>query len=262
MTHSTLWKLAALSLSLSAPAALAEGGALRMQDDRGYEDDAPAEADRGYEEDGRAAKDGGFALGFRTGFGMPFGKFSDTGDSDSGKVSDMVTGGIPLQVDAGYFINSRLYVGASFQYGLGFLSEDIECPDEASCSVSQLRFGVNVAYHFNATEKIDPWLGLGIGYESVDLSISASEGDASATASTSIRGFEFASVQGGFDYRVNKTFSVGPFVTFTAGQYSTVSTRIEAEGGGLDIDEEESEDIEEKAFHSWLYGGVRMQLRF
>jgi OmpW family len=254
MNTRMLWKLASLSLVLSSSSALA---------DSSWRNDGFRNRSVDYESQERSAEDQGFALGLRAGYGLPFGKFGSVGDGggEGGDVKDLVTSVVPLQVDAGYFINSRLYVGANFQYGVGFLNED--CPEEASCRASQLRFGVNVAYHFEPTETLRPWVGLGVGYEMLDLSVSASEGGVSGKATTSIRGLEFAALQSGLDYRVNRTFSVGPFVTLTAGQYSTVSSRIEVDGdGGFFDDVDTSQDIEEKAFHVWLQGGVRMQVQF
>lgn len=252
MNTRMLWKLASLSLALSSSSALA---------DSNWHKDGFMRKDVDFEEQERAAEDRGLSFGLRAGYGAPFGKFGSMDGTSGGDVSDLVSRVIPLQVDAGYFFNSNLYLGASFQYGLGSLKED--CPEGASCSARQLRFGVNLAYHFNPSPTLQPWVGLGVGYEALDLSISASEGSVSGKATTSIRGFEFASFQGGLDYRVNKTVSVGPFVTLTAGQYATVKSTIEFDDdGGLFEDTEESDDIEEKEFHAWLQGGVRLQVRF
>lgn len=239
MNHRLLWKFLSLSLTLSAPVALAQE----------EEEGMPSQ------EDGR-----GFALGLRAGYGLPFGGIGSVDGDEGGDLSDVVSGVIPLQLDADYFFNSRLSLGASFQYGLAQLKED--CLEGADCSARQLRFGLNLAYHFQPAEKLSPWVGLGVGYEVLSLSASASEGSASAEAESSTRGFEFASLQGGFDYRVSERFSVGPFVTFTAGQYASSTTRVKIEGGGTNVDEEETFDIDEKEFHFWLYGGLRMQVRF
>ncbi|QSQ21471.1 outer membrane beta-barrel protein [Pyxidicoccus parkwayensis] len=250
MNTRMLCKLASLSLLFSSSAALAD-------------DDLGREKDSGYEDadlDAKSSDGAGFALGLRAGYGLPFGKAAGGGDSDSGKLSDFVSGVVPLQLDAGYFINSNVYVGANFQYGLGFLKED--CPEGASCSLSQMRLGLNVAYHFMPGQKLRPWLGLGVGYEMLDTSISATQLGISAKVKQSVRGLEFAAFQGGFDYKLNDSFSVGPFLTATVGQYSTVSSKIEVDGvDGVDpVDD--SQDIEEKAIHTWLQGGVRMQVHF
>lgn len=252
MNLRTLGKLVSVSFVLSSSAALADwrdDGNLRRKKVRSYEEAERAEQDRG------------LSLGLRAGYGGPFGRFGSLGKSEGGEVGDSVANVIPLQLDAGYFFNSHLSLGAFFQYGVGLLSED--CPDGGSCSARQLRFGVNVAYHFQPTETLEPWVGLGVGYEVLDMNVSTGEGGLSARVGTAVRGLEFASLQGGLDYRVSRTFSVGPFVTLTAGQYSVVTSRIEAdEDSPFFEDVEATEDIERKALHAWLQGGVRMQVRF
>jgi outer membrane protein W len=244
---STFSKLAALSLVLSAPAVLAQDDAYE-----GASDDTSS-----------ASKGPGFAVGIRAGYGIPLGNAtgSATEDGEGNKLSDAVSGMIPLQLDLGYFINSNLYVGGSFQYGIGFLPSDLadSCDaSDASCSVSQMRFGLNLAYHFAPNASINPWLGVGVGYETLTLSQSGEVMGVDIEASTSVKGFEFVNAQGGLDFAVSPTISVGPFVTFTVAQYSSAS--LSGEGGGEEVDE--SNDIENTAIHSWLYGGVRLQARF
>ncbi|MDC0711244.1 hypothetical protein POL68_22430 [Stigmatella sp. ncwal1] len=262
MIPHNFWKLSALALTLIAPAAMADwrsdGNIKRNKvsandssDDSSRDDsqDAPqeeAEESRAHEE----AK--GFSLGLRAGVGLPFGKTTGEGRGDSGKLSNTFSALIPLQLDVGYFINSHLYVGGSFQYGLGLLAED--CGEGASCSASVMRFGANVDYHFAPLAKVDPWVGLGIGYELLSFSASATLGGQKFESSSSGGGFEFAALQGGIGFQLNKNFTVGPFVTFTVGQYSSFSLS--------DGEDSVSEDIEKKSIHSWLMGGVRAQYRF
>ncbi|WP_164021492.1 outer membrane beta-barrel protein [Pyxidicoccus trucidator] len=263
MNTSTFKKLTALSLLLSSPAALADwrnDGFLRQEDDPSYNEGYEG-ADEDSEEGGQGA---GFVLGLRAGYGVPFGNAVGTEDEDDegAKLSDTVSGVIPLQVDLGYFINSNLYLGASFQYGLGQFAEDCDGDfDDASCGVTQLRVGLNLAYHFSPSATLSPWLGVGVGYEHLSLNVSGEAAGTSIDASTTASGFEFVNAQGGVDFRVSDKISVGPFATLTVAQYSTSGVKLDVEGDSpLDFDE--SEDIENKAIHAWLYGGVRMQVRF
>ncbi|NMO20320.1 outer membrane beta-barrel protein [Pyxidicoccus fallax] len=257
MNPRSISKLLSLSLALSAPAALADwrdDGAFRLTQDDGYGDDYK-DSDSG--DSVGEAKGAGFSLGLRAGYGVPFGKASGEGTDDGAELSDLVSGVIPLQVDAGYFINSNLYLGGFFQYGIGQYGGE-ECPDEVNCSASQIRFGVDLAYHFAPSASINPWVGVGVGYERIAVNISSDVAGVDAEATTSARGIEFGHAQGGLDFRLSDTISVGPFATFTVAQYSTAS--ISSSGVGPDIDE--SADIDEKAFHFWLYGGLRLQARF
>ncbi|ADO75666.1 hypothetical protein [Stigmatella aurantiaca] len=262
MTVHTFWKFSALALTLIAPAAMADwrsDGNLKRNkvsssdDDRDTSSDSASDSAQNDEEDAetaRAEKEArGFSLGLRAGFGLPYGKAIGGTDTALG---DTISGVIPLQLDAGYFLTSHLYLGGSFQYAPALLAED--CPEEASCSASVMRFGVNVAYHFSPLQKIDPWLGLGVGYEILKTGTSVSGSGQTFELNTTGSGLEFAAFQGGVDFRINKALVVGPFLTFTVGQY--LSSSISSGG------ETRSDDIEEKAIHGWLMGGVRAQVRF
>jgi outer membrane protein W len=253
MTLSTFPKLAALSLVLSAPAALASPL---------LQDDASDEAYEADSDDSSSSEMGpGFSLGLRAGYGLPFGNAVGGEDgADGEKLSDTVSSVIPLQLDVCYFLSSNLYLGGSFQYGIASLANgDEACEgDGLSCSVTQMRFGVNLAYHFAPESTINPWMGVGVGYETLTLSLSGETNDISVEAHSTAKGFEFANAQGGIDFRVSDTLSVGPFVTVTVAQYASTSTRVEAG----DESEEDSSDIENKAIHGWVYGGLRLQARF
>jgi len=244
-----LWKLTALSLALSTPALAAD-----WRNDGNLKRKKASNA--GDME--QAREDGGFALGLRAGYGIAMGRIARSGDGEGTRLGDLVSGAIPLQVDAGYFFNANIYLGAYFQYAPVFLADD--CPSRTTCSGSQLRFGANVSYHFRASEKLRPWLGLGIGYELLDTQVSTTLGTTESAIGMGYRGIEFASVQGGADYRINDTLSIGPYVSMTAGVYQTGIARFENVpilGNG-----ETSVDIEDTAVHAWLSGGLRMQLRF
>lgn len=253
MTTRMLWKLTALSLTLSAPAFAADwrnDGNFRRKDVKSTEALEQAQEDRG------------FALGLRAGYSLPLGSLAGSDRGENPKMSDVYSGAVPLQVDLGYFFNSNVYLGAYFQYAPVFLAED--CASGASCSANQMRFGINASYHFRAGEKFMPWLGLGIGYEMLNTKVSASANGMESSIGVGARGIEFASVQGGADYRVNDTFSIGPYVSLAAGVYQTATTSLETKNVPIlgDISESASESIDNKAVHAWLSGGVRMQFRF
>ncbi|MFP2958122.1 porin family protein [Myxococcus sp. 1LA] len=255
MKTQMLWKFTALSLTLSAPAFAADwrnDGNFRRKEVKSAEDIEQAQEDRG------------FALGLRAGYALPMGNAVGSEDGDGAKMSDAYKGAIPLQADLGYFFNSNVYVGAYFQYAPVFLPENALCEDGMNCSASQMRFGINASYHFRAGEKFMPWLGLGIGYEMINTKLSMKEGEVESIIGAGARGIEFASVQAGADYRINDTFSIGPYVSLAAGVYQTATTSIETKNVPIigDISESESEGIDNKAVHAWLSGGLRMQVRF
>lgn len=279
MNARTLSKLLALFLTVIALPALADwrgDGNLRrkkvkvhsdeytQEDSREQEEEAQEQEEEDDEEEDEAwgRKDKRFSLGLRAGYGLPFGKVAGgAGSDEGGGMGDFVSGKIPLQLDAGYFVTRNLYLGGSFQYALGLLAED--CSEPVSCSVSVMRFGLNADYHFQPREKLDPWVGLGVGYERLSLSSSITVEGMSASASLAASGFEFASLHGGADYQIAGDLFVGPFVTLTAAQYSSASLGgLEPIPGAEEDEIPEDTTIEEKAFHFWLMGGVRLRFRF
>ncbi len=193
-----------------------------------------------------AAEGSGIDLGLRLGYGIPLGSAAE-----NEKLNDLVSGQVPIWVDAGYRFAPNIMAGLYFQYGFAFLP-DSSCPSPASCSASDIRFGIQGQYRFMPRESVDPWLGLGIGYEWLDYSVSAGGFDASA----GVHGWEFLHLQGGADFKVADGFGIGPFLDFSLGQYSSGSVTTSAlpvlgqpvSGSG---------DIQNKALHEWLTLGVR-----
>ncbi len=185
-------------------------------------------------------KDSGFEIGARLGWGFPLGESADEND-----LSDSISGQIPLQLDLGYRLDPQLFVGGYFQYGIGFVADDA-CGGGADCSASNVRLGLQATYHFTPVNQGNAgWLGAGIGYEWASLS---AEGGG-MEASTTLSGFEFFNIQGGYDFKVTDQFRVGPYGMFTLAQYSNASLEFNGQ--------EQDGDIEEKGLHQWLFVGVK-----
>ncbi len=194
-----------------------------------------------------SAKDSGFELGARLGYGIPMGKLADEADSD---LKDWSKRQIPLWLDLGYRANPNIFVGGYLSYGFASVGSgigDICDQDGVDCSASDLRLGAQLQYHFMPGESTDAWGGLGVGWEHSSLSASAAGGD--VTLSTS--GFEFALLQGGVDFQVADSVALGPFLGLTLARFSSVNCDSDAGCGDFDG------DIENKAFHEWLFLGVR-----
>jgi len=197
----------------------------------------------------------GIEIGVRLGYGIPKGAVASGPGSD---LSLGIKGMIPVQVEAGYRVIPALLVGAYFQYGFGLLGDTISSACNSTqaqaanmgCSVRDLRLGVQAHYHFLARERLDPWLGLGIGYEWLGFSVSASSQGVSASSLSTIRGFEFVNFQGGLDFSIADHVVLGPVVSLAVGKYSTDST---SSSFGTDT----SSDITDPALHYWLILGVR-----
>jgi outer membrane protein W len=204
-----------------------------------------------------AGPESGLSFGLRTGYSLPLGKVQGDQTVTTGgttttvagtSLSDAISGRIPIWVDAGYKINRNIYVGAFFQYGIMFVNKDKNpgCNQGgASCSAHDIVLGVNAHYHIMPEAVFDPWVGVGFGYEILGASTTLN----GQSQDSSIKGFQFVSLQAGGDYKVTPAFGIGPFLSFSLGQYSTAS----ATQGGNTV----SADITNTAMHEWLTIGVR-----
>jgi hypothetical protein len=184
----------------------------------------------------------GFEVGLRAGFALPLGSLA----GDSGSLSDGFSGMVPLQLDLGYRVNRSWFAGAYLQYGFAFV-KDAGCGSGTSCSASDLRFGLEAQYHVLPLAQLDPWVGLGIGYEVLHLSVT--DTGSGVGGSVSYRGLEFANLSLGGDYKLSPTLSVGPVIQLTIAEYMN--------GSLSSPDLNLSSGIDNKAIHMWLSFGVR-----
>ena len=175
----------------------------------------------------------GFGFGVRAAWAWPSG-----GLTGGQTVSDVVDSALPLWLEAGYHINKALYAGLYFQYAPGFTN----CLGGQSCSSNALRFGAEVLYGFAPDAVINPWAGLGFGYEIFKTSASGDD--------RTFKGFELLNVQVGLDWAVTRTFNVGPFASYQLfGKYSSFTA------SGV------SNDIADSTGHSWLQVGLKAGIR-
>lgn len=176
------------------------------------------------EEDGT-----GFTLGLRGAFGMPMGTLGGTQD-----VSSVTSGQIPLWAEVGYRLNRNVTLGVFAQLTKGFAAG---CPNQASCSTSDTRFGVEATYAFMPGSMLSPWAGLGVGYEILSWS--------RAGADSSASGLEYGNAQVGVDLSLNAHSSVGPFAAMTVGKFSSQNS------GGV------STSYTDSGLHGWTQFGLR-----
>jgi len=197
-----------------------------------------------------ADEQGGFALGLRVGYAFPMGKEGRTpGETGSDDLSDDISGMVPLWIDVGYRINPSLYVGGFFQYGFALVNTDKNpgC-NQVSCSAHDIRFGANLHYHIRPAASFDPWLGAGIGYEVLSFKISTAVLGQTFVADGNVQGFEFLNLQAGGDFKVSREVGMGPFLSFSLGQYATYSRT----GTGLGVTANQSGDLTDTGVHEWF----------
>jgi hypothetical protein len=196
----------------------------------------------------RAEGPSGFELGFRTGYAVPFGQSTGVAGDDLDKVA---SGAVPIWFDLGYRLPAQIYIGAFFQYGIGFLADKVSsaagCGQNGlTCSLNDVQAGADLHYHIQPDGPFDPWVGVGIGYEWLNFSASAGGRSAGGQA----KGLQFVNFQVGGDYKVTPEFGVGPFVMIGLGEYDSTSATL-ANGTTT------SNDITNQALHEWLTFGLR-----
>jgi len=181
-------------------------------------------------------------LGFRAAYSVPLGDIVGNGNGGTTQLSDLFSGGIPIQVDLGYRFTPAFYGGIFGSYGFLFPTN---CDPSASCSGHNFRLGLNVQLHAAPDASIDPWLGLGVGYEWLSLSVSSGGQSQDAT----LRGFELGNVQVGIDFAASPGFRIGPFASVSLAKYTDGST-----AGVLGTS---SGSLNDTKFHEWLQFGLR-----
>jgi opacity protein-like surface antigen len=179
-------------------------------------------------------------------------------------LSDASSGALPVLVDAGWRVLPELYLGVYGQYAPVFLKTyALTCQSGWSCTAQDYRFGVQGDYHFLPQRPFDPYVGLGAGYEilhsSFDGSTVVPQGATYVRATLvedfTDRGWEFASLTAGFDWRFSETFGVGPFLLGTVGEYNTQSGAITIRSGT----QQQPEPVQpiQMAAHALVFVGVR-----
>ena len=180
----------------------------------------------------------GLTFGARFGFGAPLGRTSQGND-----LSRTFSGTIPLQLDAGWRFNPHLYGGIYVQFAAAQLDSDLRqaqaCDgDGVTCSSSDLRIGLDLAYSFLPRGRFAPWVGFGAGFETAKLSVT----QGGSTADFTWKGFELAHFTAGLDLRFWPAVRFGPFANATLARFTTVDASLDSRQG---------------AFHGWLQFGIR-----
>jgi len=188
---------------------------------------------------------GGWELGFRTGVAVPL------GNADQNTVlGDWVGLQIPLWFDAGYRVwGGLVFVGAWANWSLGSLKNSGVCDHFGlNCWTRDLSVGAEVLVHPARYARLDPWFGLGFGYEWLTAGASYS----SQWQTSTLRGWEFGNIQLGLDIALTGLVRGGPFMVASLGEYSNVSYSSSV-GSGTSFVLGTT-----KALHVWLTFGVRI----
>jgi hypothetical protein len=193
-------------------------------------------------------------VSLNAGFALPLGNTGGNGQYSG--LSNAMNFGVPFGIEVGYRIAGAVFVGGTFTYApFGSPSSNAlpECGQSGtSCSSNFIRAGFSVQWHPLGSRGTDPYVGLGAGYEWLNVNISADN----ITVSAQYSGFIFADIPVGIDFRLAKAVRFGPYVDLAFGEYRTGS--LSAPGGtGLGLSEVSS-NISPKTLHFWLSFGLRI----
>jgi hypothetical protein len=158
----------------------------------------------------------GFQLALRTGYSVPLGN-----TALGTKLSDTTGGQVPLIVDVGAKLIPELFLGGYFGFGIGGDAGDVQrlCNmNGGGCVSADVIAGIEAQYQILPGGSADPWLGYGVGIESIALSTGSNDNN-----SVTYTGWQFARLSGGVDFRLTRTFGIGPFADLSLGKYSSIT---------------------------------------
>jgi len=190
-----------------------------------------------------------FEAGVRAGIGFPIGNAvgSTTTSPNGTSLADLVAWTVPLQLELGARIGP-VFVGGYGSYAFGKAGSLFE--GASSRSASDVRIGFEALWHLSPDRKVDPWIGMGVGYEWLNLGVDVPP---FGTVNATFRGFEWVNVQLGVEFVLGRHFCLGPFVQASVAQYDSGSAEIITSRGTRGG----SGDIQSKAVHAWIAVGLR-----
>jgi len=191
----------------------------------------------------------GFQVALRSGAQLPWGEASDAqGDELSARYGWQV----PILIDAGFKLGKPwllgVYGGGTYgSIGSGNVAEQACSVEGVSCSTLSYQVGLQVQYHFGPSERLNPWLGLGGGYEWFRQELSG----AKYTEVQETSGLTLVKLVMGLDYRQSQLFGFGPFAEVSLGRFQTTRTFVNG-------DEAHEGPVEPSAWHGFLTLGARL----
>ncbi|MEO7109637.1 MAG: hypothetical protein ABI183_04280 [Polyangiaceae bacterium] len=186
------------------------------------------------ESDGPRARTG-FQMSLRTGYALPMG--SSVGGQ---KMSQDFGGQVPFLIDIGGKIHPNIFIGGNLGLNVGGCG-DLVAND---CATVSLRIGAEIIFSILPRNRVNPWVGYGIGLEASGISVN------NGTQSISLFGPEYGHFLGGVDFRVNRVFGIGPFLDYGIGEYTSASVTA----NGITQD---GTFTTGKTLHEWLTLGAK-----
>lgn len=201
----------------------------------------------------------GLSASLRLGWGFPLGDAFRTASGTKSLAGEFSGLFLPVQGDFGIVLARRFVLGGylgMFGYpvlrahGSGVAAMECHAPGVQRCSgsVQTFRLGVQALARFWVDRPIQPWAGLGAGFEYVEYLLDDGDVEPHRVA---YWGPEIVNVQAGVDFRLTRHLKVGPYASLGVGQYNAVD--VSGYGGpGIPV------AIVGKTRHEWAHLGVRL----
>ena len=107
----------------------------------------------------------GFQMAFRTGYSIPMGGITkDFYGSGELKMSDTVSGQVPIILDIGGKVIPQPFLGGYFGLGFGGTAGAVHDTCKASnsdCLAVSVQLGIEAQYHILPAGSVNPWIGYG-----------------------------------------------------------------------------------------------------
>jgi hypothetical protein len=202
-------------------------------------------------------------VGLRVGYALPFGEHV-AGEA----LHNLAKGAIPIQLDVSLLWPVGFSAGIYGQLSPGIQGKALN--DCADCSVLAFSAGLQAAFHFNPLQSFDPWVGLGVGFEGLNVSqetsvpaltSTGSVVQVDATAHATLWSLPQIQVQAGFDFGT-ENFRIGPWGSVSWARATSLNSEVDCADQGLCGDEvfaERSAPVasESQANHYWVQFGLR-----
>ena len=182
-------------------------------------------------------------LSLNAGFALPLGYAVSAVQE-----SDVINFSVPFGIALGYRIAGVVFVGLDFTYapfGSPSTTSISACAvSGTSCHSTTFRAGFTVQWHPLGSRGLDPYIGVGAGYEWLTVDVS----NGSTDVNLQYNGFTWLEVPLGVDFRLSKDVRLGPYLDFMMGQYRNASVSLTGVSGL----------IPNRTLHYWLAAGVRI----
>ena len=189
------------------------------------------------------AASAGFVLGAGTGLAKPMGSMGNDVD-----MSDAASIMFPVELQLGWKFADQLTVAGFFAMDLGIPGGDFKDACDATdsvCFVNQARVGLQGRWNFMPARRLDPWVGLGLAWETLAI-----ENDA---VTTNMKGLA-VDAMAGVDYWLTPKFAVSPWLGLSVGKYTDWKV--------VNAMDEDWQEIEDQKVHTMVTAGVRVAWDF